>query len=67
MLLIGGHSGAGKSTLLKLIAGVETATRAPYWLAARISAVLPAPALPYYRRRIGMVSGSEAAVRPQCL
>jgi cell division transport system ATP-binding protein len=55
MLLVGGHSGAGKSTLLKLIAGVEHATSGAVLVGGQNLGSLSRSALPYYRRRIGMV------------
>ena len=55
MLLISGHSGAGKSTLLKLVASVESATTGAVVVGGQNLKGLSAKALPYYRRRIGMV------------
>lgn len=55
MLLIGGHSGAGKSTLLKLVASVERATTGAVLVGGQNLNGLSTRALPYYRRRIGMV------------
>lgn len=55
MLLIGGHSGAGKSTLLKLVAGVEGATSGAVLVGGQNLGGLSRSALPYYRRRIGIV------------
>lgn len=55
MLLIGGHSGAGKSTLLKLIAGVESATTGAVLVGGQNLGAMARSAIPYYRRRIGMV------------
>jgi cell division transport system ATP-binding protein len=55
MLLVGGHSGAGKSTLLKLVAGVESATAGAVLVGGQNLGSLSRSALPYYRRRIGIV------------
>jgi cell division transport system ATP-binding protein len=55
MLLVGGHSGAGKSTLLKLIAGVEKSSSGAVLVGGQNLGSLAPSALPYYRRRIGMV------------
>ena len=55
MVLVGGHSGAGKSTLLKLIAAVERSTGGAVLVGGQNVSGLSRPALPYLRRRIGMV------------
>ena len=55
MVLISGHSGAGKSTLLKLIAAVEKCTSGAVLVGGQNVGVLAPAALPYLRRRIGMV------------
>ena len=55
LLVIGGHSGAGKSTLLKLLASVERPTSGAVLVGGQNLGSLSASALPYYRRRIGMV------------
>ena len=55
LLLVSGHSGAGKSTLLKLVAAVEKATTGAVLVGGQNLGSLSASALPYYRRRIGMV------------
>ena len=55
MVLVSGHSGAGKSTLLKLIAGIETSTGGAVLVGGQNVSGLSRPALPYLRRRIGMV------------
>jgi cell division transport system ATP-binding protein len=55
MVLIGGHSGAGKSTLLKLVAAVEKSTGGAVLVGGQNVSGLARSALPYLRRRIGMV------------
>lgn len=55
MVVVGGHSGAGKSTLLKLIAAVEKCTGGAVLVGGQNVGGLPRSALPYLRRRIGMV------------
>ena len=55
MVVIGGHSGAGKSTLLKLVAGVEKSTAGAVLVGGQNLSGLSRSALPYLRRRIGMV------------
>ena len=55
MVLVSGHSGAGKSTLLKLIAGIEPSTGGAVLVGGQNVSGLSRPALPYLRRRIGMV------------
>lgn len=55
LAVISGHSGAGKSTLLKLIAAVETSTGGAVLVGGQNVSGLSRAALPYLRRRIGMV------------
>jgi cell division transport system ATP-binding protein len=55
MVIVGGHSGAGKSTLLKLIAAVEKSTGGAVLVGGQNVGGLSRSALPYLRRRIGMV------------
>ena len=55
MVLVGGHSGAGKSTLLKLISAVERSTAGAVLVSGQNLGSLSRSALPYFRRRIGMV------------
>ena len=55
MVVVGGHSGAGKSTLLKLVAGVEKSTAGAVLVGGQNLSGLSRSALPYLRRRIGMV------------
>ncbi|MDP2135923.1 MAG: ATP-binding cassette domain-containing protein [Sulfuritalea sp.] len=55
MVLVSGHSGAGKSTLLKLIAGIEKASAGAVLVGGQNLSGLPRSALPFLRRRIGMV------------
>lgn len=55
MVLISGHSGAGKSTLLKLISAIEKSTGGAVLVGGQNVSGLARSALPYFRRRIGMV------------
>ena len=55
MVVVSGHSGAGKSTLLKLIAAVEKSTTGAVLVGGQNVSGLSRSALPYLRRRIGMV------------
>jgi cell division transport system ATP-binding protein len=55
MVVVSGHSGAGKSTLLKLIAAVEKSTGGAVLVGGQHVSALARSALPYLRRRIGMV------------
>ena len=55
MVVVSGHSGAGKSTLLKLIAAVEHSTGGAVLVSGQNLSGLSRSALPYLRRRIGMV------------
>ena len=55
MVIVSGHSGAGKSTLLKLIAAVEKSTSGAVLVGGQNVGSLPRAALPYLRRRIGLV------------
>ncbi len=55
MVVVSGHSGAGKSTLLKLIAAVEKPTGGAVLVGGQNIGGLSRSALPFVRRRIGMV------------
>lgn len=55
MVVVSGHSGAGKSTLLKLIAAIEKSTGGAVLVGGQNLSGLSRSALPYLRRRIGMV------------
>ncbi|MDP1609512.1 MAG: ATP-binding cassette domain-containing protein [Sulfuritalea sp.] len=55
MALICGHSGAGKSTLLRLVAAVEKPSGGALLIGGQNLGKLPRSALPFLRRRIGMV------------
>ncbi len=55
MVIVSGHSGAGKSTLLKLVAAVEKSTAGAVLVGGQNVGALPRAALPYLRRRIGLV------------
>jgi len=55
MVVLSGHSGAGKSTLLKLVVAMERPTGGAVLVGGQNVGGMPGPALPYLRRRIGMV------------
>jgi len=55
MVAITGHSGAGKSTLLKLIPAIERPTSGAVLVNGQNVGALPARALPFLRRNIGLV------------
>lgn len=55
MVTVSGHSGAGKSTLLKLIAALEKPSGGAVLVGGQNVGALTPGALPYLRRRIGMV------------
>jgi cell division transport system ATP-binding protein len=55
MVAVSGHSGAGKSTLLKLIAAIEKPSGGAVLVGGQNVGGLARSALPYLRRRIGMV------------
>jgi cell division transport system ATP-binding protein len=55
MVFLTGHSGAGKSTLLKLIAAIERPTSGVVSVNGQNISRLPARAVPYLRRNIGLV------------
>jgi cell division transport system ATP-binding protein len=55
LVVVSGHSGAGKSTLLKLIAAIEKPTAGAVLVGGQNVGGLPRGALPYLRRRIGLV------------
>lgn len=55
MVAVSGHSGAGKSTLLKLIAAIEKSTGGAVLVGGQNVSGLARSALPFLRRRIGMV------------
>ena len=55
LAVISGHSGAGKSTLLKLIAAIERPTGGAVLVGGQNVGGLSRGALPFLRRRIGMV------------
>jgi cell division transport system ATP-binding protein len=55
MVVVSGHSGAGKSTLLRLVAAIEKASGGSVRVGGQDVGRLARSALPYLRRRIGMV------------
>lgn len=55
MLFVTGHSGAGKSTLLRIIHLSDRPTRGAVLLQDRNLATIRRRALPYHRRRVGVV------------
>jgi len=55
LVAIIGHSGAGKSTLLKLIPAIERPTSGAVLVNGQNVGALPARALPFLRRNIGLV------------
>lgn len=55
MVVITGASGAGKSTLLKLVPAIERATTGTVWVAGEDITRIPARAIPYLRRNLGLV------------
>jgi cell division transport system ATP-binding protein len=55
LVLVMGHSGAGKSTLLKLIAAIEPPSSGTVLISGQNVAKLRAAALPFLRRRFGIV------------
>ena len=56
MVFVQGHSGAGKSTFLKLIARIESPTYGQLVVAGRDLKKMLTRDIPYYRRRLGIVS-----------
>lgn len=55
MVVVSGHSGAGKSTLLKLISAIEKPSSGTVLVGGQNIGGLSRSALPYLRRRIGIV------------
>ena len=55
MAFLTGHSGAGKSTLLRLITLLERSTQGHVMVGGHNLNRLPARAVPFYRRNIGVV------------
>jgi cell division transport system ATP-binding protein len=54
-VIVAGRSGAGKTTLLKLIAAIERPTAGAVLLRGQNLAALRASAIPFVRRRFGLV------------
>jgi len=54
-VFVSGPSGAGKSTLLKLIAAIEAPSRGAVRIKAQRIDRMPARAIPYLRRAIGVI------------
>jgi len=55
LAVVDGHSGAGKSSLLRLVAAIERPTAGAVLVGGQNVAALARSALPYLRRRIGLV------------
>lgn len=55
LAVLSGHSGAGKSSLLKLIAAIERPSSGTVEVGGQDVGRLPRPAIPYLRRKIGLV------------
>jgi len=55
LILVMGHSGAGKSTLLKLMGAIEKPSAGTVLISGQNAAQLRAGALPFVRRRFGIV------------
>ncbi len=56
LVVLRGHSGAGKSTLLKLLPVLERPTSGRVLINAQDVSRLPAGAIPYLRRSLGLVT-----------
>ena len=55
LVFLAGPSGAGKSTILKMIAAIERPSSGQVTVNGEDIARLSAPALPYFRRNIGLI------------
>jgi len=55
MLFVTGHSGAGKTSILRLIAMIDRPTHGKIFLDDQNLAKIPAPRIPYLRRKMGVV------------
>ena len=64
---ITGHSGAGKSTLLRLIALIERQSKGQITVDGQDLARVRRAQIPFYRRKIGFISGSSFASGSQRL